>query len=55
MGMDSVMTVAAGRRLERLFRLTLPATLLWNRPTVRAIAEYLAECLAPREAVGDRG
>lgn len=55
MGMDSVMTVAAGRRLGRLFRLTLPATLLWNRPTVRAIAEYLAECLAPRGAVGYRG
>ncbi len=50
MGMDSVMTVAVRRRLERLFHLTLPATLLWNRPTVLAIAEYLAECLAPAGA-----
>ncbi|MFE5770468.1 type I polyketide synthase [Streptomyces sp. NPDC056485] len=55
MGMDSVMTVVVRRRLERRFRLTLPATLLWNRPTVTAIAEYLAECLAPREAAGDGG
>lgn len=47
MGMDSVMTVAVRRRLERHFHLTLPATLLWNRPTVTEIAGYLTECLVP--------
>jgi 6-methylsalicylic acid synthase len=45
MGVDSVMTVALRRRLERLYRLTLPATLLWNQPTVAAIAQYLADRL----------
>ncbi|MEW5629837.1 acyl carrier protein, partial [Streptomyces hydrogenans] len=53
MGLDSVMTVAVRRRLERLFGLTLPATLLWNRPTVQAIAEYLVECLLPEGADED--
>ncbi|MET7307227.1 MULTISPECIES: type I polyketide synthase [unclassified Streptomyces] len=53
MGLDSVMTVAVRRRLERLFRLSLPATLLWNRPTVLAIAEYLVECLAPVESAAE--
>jgi 6-methylsalicylic acid synthase len=46
MGVDSVMTVAIRRRLERLYRLSLPATLLWNSPTISAIAQYLAERLA---------
>ncbi|MGW4160210.1 type I polyketide synthase [Streptomyces sp. NPDC004788] len=53
MGLDSVMTVAVRRRLERLFRLSLPATLLWNRPTVLAIAEYLVECLAPADSAAE--
>jgi acyl transferase domain-containing protein/acyl carrier protein len=46
LGLDSVMTVAIRRALEKRFRMPLPATLLWNRPTVTAIAEYLAERLA---------
>ncbi|MEC3982036.1 type I polyketide synthase [Amycolatopsis sp. H20-H5] len=45
MGLDSVMTLVIRRRLEKLFRVPLPATLLWNRPTVTAIAGYLAEQL----------
>jgi 6-methylsalicylic acid synthase len=45
LGLDSVMTVAIRRALEKRFRMPLPATLLWNRPTVTAIAEYLAERL----------
>jgi 6-methylsalicylic acid synthase len=45
LGLDSVMTVAIRRALEKRFRLPLPATLLWNRPTVTAIADYLAERL----------
>jgi 6-methylsalicylic acid synthase len=47
MGLDSVMTVSVRRRLERMFRLPLPATLLWNRPTVVEIAEFVNELLVP--------
>jgi 6-methylsalicylic acid synthase len=49
-GLDSVMTQIVRNRLERLFRVSLPATLLWNRPTVLAIGEFLAELLAPGQA-----
>jgi 6-methylsalicylic acid synthase len=45
MGLDSVMTLVIRRRLEKMFRVPLPATLLWNRPTVTAIAGYLTEQL----------
>jgi 6-methylsalicylic acid synthase len=44
-GLDSVMTLIIRRRLERQFRVGLPATLLWNRPTVLAVADYLADLL----------
>ncbi|RKT55147.1 type I polyketide synthase [Saccharothrix australiensis] len=47
LGLDSVMTLSIRRRLEKRFRLSLPATLLWNHPTVTAITDYLAERLAP--------
>ncbi|CAL9327164.1 type I polyketide synthase [Streptomyces sp. SudanB182_2057] len=40
-GMDSVMTIMVRRRLEKHFRQPLPSALLWNRPTVTAIAEHL--------------
>ncbi|WP_322778141.1 SDR family NAD(P)-dependent oxidoreductase [Frankia sp. Cas4] len=57
MGLDSVMTLVIRRRLEKLFRVPLPATLLWNRPTVAALAEYLAEVLSggERSAAPDEG
>lgn len=43
MGVDSVMTVRIRRGLERRFRLALPPTLFWDRPTVDAVASLLAE------------
>lgn len=46
LGLDSVMTVAIRRALEKRFRVPLPATLLWDRPAVTAIADYLAERLS---------
>jgi 6-methylsalicylic acid synthase len=52
LGLDSVMTVAIRRRLDRRFRLQLPATLLWNHPTITAIANYLTERLAPAAPAG---
>jgi 6-methylsalicylic acid synthase len=53
MGLDSVMTLVIRRRLEKLFRTPLPATLLWNRPTINAIAEYLGEQLTSA-TIGNR-
>ncbi|HEX2132684.1 MAG TPA: type I polyketide synthase [Actinophytocola sp.] len=50
MGLDSVMTQIIRNRLERTFRVSLPATLLWNRPTVQAIGDFLAELLTPDRA-----
>ncbi|BCL32513.1 type I polyketide synthase [Streptomyces aurantiacus] len=43
MGLDSVMTVRIRRGLERQFRMPLPATLFWDRPTVHAVADLLAQ------------
>jgi 6-methylsalicylic acid synthase len=43
MGLDSVMTVRIRRGLERRFALPLPATLFWDRPTIDAVAQLLAE------------
>ncbi len=45
MGIDSVMTARIRRGLERRFRLPLPATLFWDRPTIDAVASLLAKHL----------
>ncbi|MFI9811908.1 type I polyketide synthase [Saccharothrix variisporea] len=50
LGLDSVMTLSIRRRLEKRFRLSLPATLLWNHPTVAAIVSFLADRFAPADA-----
>jgi 6-methylsalicylic acid synthase len=50
MGLDSVMTMVIRRRLEKTFRLTLPPTLLWNHPTVTAIAAFLTDELTAAES-----
>ncbi|EME52540.1 putative iterative type I polyketide synthase [Amycolatopsis decaplanina DSM 44594] len=44
-GMDSILTVMVRRRLEKRFGCRLPSTLLWQTPTVSAIAEHVAELL----------
>jgi acyl transferase domain-containing protein/acyl carrier protein len=49
-GLDSVMTLILRRGLEKTFQTALPSTLLWNYPTVTAIAGYLTEQLAPAGA-----
>ncbi|WP_262403118.1 type I polyketide synthase [Actinomadura sp. CNU-125] len=54
-GLDSIMTVVIRRRLERRFAVGLPTTLLWNRPTVAAIAEYLADLLSAADADNGAG
>ncbi|WP_340687841.1 beta-ketoacyl synthase N-terminal-like domain-containing protein [Amycolatopsis coloradensis] len=45
-GMDSILTVMVRRRLEKRFGCKLPSTLLWQTPTVSAIADHIAELLA---------
>jgi acyl carrier protein len=46
LGLDSVMISAVRRRLERTYGVPVPATLLWQRPTVAAVADYLLAELA---------
>ncbi|MGP4102206.1 phosphopantetheine-binding protein [Nonomuraea sp. KM90] len=51
-GLDSVMTVMVRRRLEKRFGCRLPATLLWQQPTISAIADHLVgllTTLTPRQ------
>ncbi|MFC9057721.1 type I polyketide synthase [Streptomyces sp. NPDC057074] len=48
LGLDSVMTVVVRRRLEKQFALALPATLLWERPSVEAVADFLFDLLSRR-------
>lgn len=43
MGLDSLMTIELKNRLQAELALQLPATLVWNYPTVTEIAAYLAE------------
>jgi 6-methylsalicylic acid synthase len=45
-GMDSILTVMVRRRLEKRFGCRLPSTLLWQTPTVSAIAEHIANLLS---------
>jgi acyl carrier protein/NADP-dependent 3-hydroxy acid dehydrogenase YdfG len=42
MGLTSLLGLEFRARLERALEVTLPATLVWNYPTVAALAEHLA-------------
>lgn len=44
-GVDSIMTVALRRQLEKQTGLTLPPTLLWEHPTVDAVTARIVELL----------
>jgi len=46
LGLDSLMAVQVRRRLARVADLTLPATLLFNHPTVSALSSFLLEALS---------
>ncbi|GAA1003111.1 hypothetical protein Aple_002640 [Acrocarpospora pleiomorpha] len=52
-GLDSVMTVMVRRRLEKRFGCRLPATLLWQQPTISAIAGHLVDLLATMRPVAE--
>lgn len=47
-GVDSIMTVALRRQLERQTGLTLPPTLLWEHPTAGAVSDRIVEMLRAR-------
>lgn len=47
-GVDSIMTVALRRGLEKRTGLALPPTLLWEHPTAAAIAARIVELIAPQ-------
>ncbi|MGV9675492.1 type I polyketide synthase [Nocardia sp. NPDC003482] len=49
LGVDSVFTVRLRTRINRRYRLELPPTLFWDRPTVEAIAAHVAEETAKAE------
>jgi acyl transferase domain-containing protein/acyl carrier protein len=55
LGLDSLMTLEFRRRLEAETGLMLTTTIVWNHPTVKALASYLGERLgeptAPHSAV----
>ncbi len=48
-GVDSIMTVALRRQLERKTGLALPPTLLWEHPTAAAVAARITELLSPHD------
>jgi acyl carrier protein len=45
LGLDSLMTLELRNRLEADFGLRLSATLVWNYPTITALAGYIGEAL----------
>jgi myxalamid-type polyketide synthase MxaE and MxaD len=45
LGLESLMTLELRNRLEATFGIKLSATLVWNHPTVRALATFLASRL----------
>ncbi|HLL65087.1 MAG TPA: SDR family NAD(P)-dependent oxidoreductase [Micromonosporaceae bacterium] len=57
-GLDSLTAVALRQRLERQFGVSLPVPIVFERPSVATLAEYLAEigadASAPAETVADR-
>lgn len=51
-GVDSIMTVALRKQLERKTGLALPPTLLWEHPTAAAVATKIVEMLTPHDHSG---
>jgi amino acid adenylation domain-containing protein len=49
-GLNSLQSVVLVSQLADLFKLSLPATLLFEAPTTRLLSEYLAGCVSGRSA-----
>ncbi|MGU3499675.1 type I polyketide synthase [Mycobacterium sp. C31M] len=54
-GVDSIMTVALRKQLERKTGLALPPTLLWEHPTAAAVTTRIVELLTPEDDSVDHG
>lgn len=54
LGLNSVMAMSVRRDAERLVGIELSATMLWNHPTIAALAAYLAKRVAPQPQSDDR-
>ncbi|HJZ99597.1 MAG TPA: alpha/beta fold hydrolase, partial [Candidatus Solibacter sp.] len=50
-GMDSLMAIAFAAELERSLNLTLPNTIAYNYPTVRAVRDHLYELLLAKKRI----
>ncbi len=48
LGLNSVMAMSVRREAEQLVGIELSATMLWNHPTITALAEHLAKKLRPQ-------
>jgi phthiocerol/phenolphthiocerol synthesis type-I polyketide synthase A len=53
MGLNSVMAMSVRRETEQLVGFELSATILWNHPTVAALAAYLAKKILPANDSSD--
>jgi phthiocerol/phenolphthiocerol synthesis type-I polyketide synthase A len=53
MGLNSVMAMSVRRETEQLVGFELSATMLWNHPTVAALAAYLAKKILPANDSSD--
>ncbi|MFT4042006.1 MAG: acyltransferase domain-containing protein [Gordonia sp. (in: high G+C Gram-positive bacteria)] len=49
LGLNSVMAMSIRRDAEKLTGLELSATMLWNHPTIGALAAHLADKIAPED------
>ena len=50
-GLDSIAALTIAGELEDELSLELPSTLLWDRPTIDSLADYLSQALAERNAL----
>jgi len=50
LGLDSMMAMTMLRETNQLVGAELSATILWNHPTISALATYVVDMLAPPEA-----
>ncbi len=53
LGLNSVMAMTVRRETEQFVGIELSATMLWNHPTISALAEYLAKKLLPQTRSDD--
>jgi phthiocerol/phenolphthiocerol synthesis type-I polyketide synthase A len=53
LGLNSVMAMSIRRDVEQFAGIELSATMLWNHPTVAALARHLATKLAPHQEPDD--